>query len=82
MRSIAIVLGLRLKPCSPPAALRGQAGEFRRFVGKFAAELRNALPCRLLHRCSLPRNAIVSGSRLKPAHHQQPFVVKLMKIKA
>jgi hypothetical protein len=25
-----IVLGLRLKPCSPPAALRGEAGAARR----------------------------------------------------
>ena len=33
LQRLAIVLGLRSKPCSPPAALRGEAGEFRCFAG-------------------------------------------------
>lgn len=56
-----IVLGLRLKPSSSPAALRGEAGEFQLNAPRFFAGPRNVLLCG-----AESRNAIVLGFRLKP----------------
>lgn len=56
-----IVLGSRLKPCPPPATLRGEAGEFQPNAPRFLAGPRNVLLCG-----AESRNAIVPGSRLKP----------------
>ena len=56
-----IVLGSRLKPCSSPAALRGQAGEFQLDAPRLLAEPRNVSLCG-----AEPCDAIVLGFRLKP----------------
>ena len=57
----------RLAPCPASLHLLQNRAKLR------SASLRLLSPRRTTH-----RSTIVSGSRLKPAHHQQPFVVKLV----